>query len=334
MKNKALITGITGQDGSYLAELLLDKGYDVVGIYRPESPDKNIGKVKNKIILYKGDIQNKDFIKEVILTEKPNEIYNLASIATVAKPWDDPVNIINVTGIVPINILEILRGNLLETKFFQASSAEMFGDPTESPQSEKTIFLPKNPYGMGKLLAYQAIAQYRAQHKIFAVSGILFNHESPRRGEGFITRKITKTLTRIEAGLEKELVVGNLNAVRDWGFAGDYVEAMWMSLQNGIADDYVIASGETHTVRDFVNATAKALNLPIFWEGGDEHEIGKDSQGSVVVRISKDFYRPVEKVDRCGDISKIKKALGWEPDTSFEKLVELMVMADRKALTG
>jgi GDPmannose 4,6-dehydratase len=306
---RALITGITGQDGSYLAELLVEKGYSVVG--------------------YKGDVTDYELLAKTITKEKPDELYNLASIATVAKPWDDTLRVLQVTGLAPVALLEILRKESPRTKFFQASSAEMFGDPENSPQSERTPFRPKNPYGMGKLLAHLAVGQYRVQHDLFAVSGILFNHESPRREEGFVTRKITRTLARIQAGVEKELVVGNVNAIRDWGFAGDYVEAMWQMLQADVPDDYVIASGKTHTVRDFINATAKALNFKIVWEGNGENEVGKDMKGNIVVRVSKDFYRLVEKVDRCGDISKIKKTLGWKPKTSFEDLVRMMVIAEK-----
>ena len=321
---RALITGVTGQDGSYLAELLLEKGYEVAGLDRTGFN----GSINEKVKLYTGDISDSASLAEIIKKEEPDELYNLASIATVAKPWEDPVNIIQVTGIVPVAILETLRQKSPRTKFFQASSAEMFGNPERSPQNEDTPFHPISPYGLGKLLAHLAVGQYRAQHNLFAVSGVLFNHESPRRGEGFVTRKITKMLARIKTGAEKELVLGNLNAIRDWGFAGDYVEAMWEMLQAKNPDDYVIASGETHTVRDFINAAAHALNVSITWEGEGENEVGKDSKGTVVVRVSKEFYRQIEKVDRCGDISRIQKALGWKPKTTFTELVRLMVEAE------
>lgn len=326
---RAFITGITGQDGSYLAEFILEKGYGVSGLHLPDTPMVFIDSIREKIKLYTGDITDGDALTEIVRTEKPDELYNLASVATVAKPWEDPLSVIKITGLAPIALLEILRKESPRTKFFQASSVEMFGDPQICPQNEDTPFHPKNPYGTGKLLAHLAVGQYRTQHKLFAVSGILFNHESPRRGEGFVTRKITKTLARIKAGTEKELVLGNLNAVRDWGFAGDYVEAMWAMLQGETPDDYVIASGEIHTVRDFVNAAAGALNFEITWEGRGENEIGKDTKGNVVVRASKDFYRPIEKVDRCGDISKIQKTLGWKPKTNFTELVRMMVEAEK-----
>jgi GDPmannose 4,6-dehydratase len=321
---RALITGVTGQDGSYLAEFLVGKGYRVIGLDRKGSGDA----IGEKITLYKGDITDGKLLSEIIAKEKPDEIYNLASVATVAKPWEDPLHVLQVTGLASIAMLEILKKESPQTKFFQASSAEMFGDPEESPQNENIPFHPKNPYGLGKLLAHLAAGQYRREFTLFSVSGILFNHESPRRGEGFVTRKITRTLARIKAGAEKELVLGNVSAVRDWGFAGDYVEAMWMMLQADVPDDYVLASGEAHTVRDFVSAAARALDLGIMWEGEGENEVGKDAKGNVIVRVSRDFYRPTEKVDRRGDISKIQKALGWKPRTSFESLVRMMVEAD------
>lgn len=326
---RALITGITGQDGSYLAELLAGKGYGVVGLRRAESSLVFLGSLQEKIKLYTGDITDGDLLAEIIRKERPDEIYNLASVATVAEPWEDPLQVLRVTGLAPIALLEVLRTESPQTRFFQASSAEMFGDPQRSPQDENTRFQPKNPYGLGKLLAHLAVGQYRARHGLFAVSGILFNHESPRRGEEFVTRKITGTLARIRADVEKELVLGNVNAIRDWGFAGDYVEAMWAMLQADVPDDYVIASGETHTVRDFVNATAKALNFEIMWESKGDTEVGKDAEGNVVVRVSKDFFRPVEKVGRCGNISKITKSLGWKPRTNFENLIQIMIKAEK-----
>lgn len=325
---RAFITGITGQDGSYLAELLLQKGYRVSGLCRTGASTKNIEHIRERVTLYEGDITDTAVLSKKIKEEKPDEVYNLASIATVAKPWEDPLHVLKVTGLAPVATLDILKRESPQTRFFQASSAEMFGDPAESPQNEETACHPKSPYGMGKLLAHLAVGQYRKQHKLFAVSGILFNHESPRRGEGFVTRKITRTLAHIRAGIEKELIVGNLDAVRDWGFAGDYVEAMWAMLQADVPDDYVLASGETHTVRDFVDAAAEALDFKITWEGAGENEVGKDAGGNVLVRVSKDFYRPAEKIDRCGDISKIRKALGWEPKTRFKDLVSMMIEAD------
>lgn len=325
---RALITGITGQDGSYLAELLVGKGYHVAGLRYSGAPPSFIEALGNRIALYEGDIADQDALADIIRKERPDELYNLASIATVAKPWEDPLSVLKVTGLAPIALLEILKKESPQTKFFQASSAEMFGDPEESPQDERTPYKPRSPYGLGKLMAHLAVEQYRAEYGLFAVSGILFNHESPRRAEGFVTRKITKSLARIRAGIEKELIVGNLNAVRDWGFAGDYVEAMWQMLQAKAPKDYIIASGQTHTVRDFINAAAQTLAIKITWEGEGEAEVGRDKKGSVIVRGSKEFFRPVERVNRRGDISKIQKELGWKPKTRFEDLVRMMVEAD------
>ncbi|MEK7101795.1 MAG: GDP-mannose 4,6-dehydratase [Patescibacteria group bacterium] len=325
---RALITGITGQDGSYLAELLVAKGYHVAGLQQSGAPLTFIEHLRENVTLYEGDITDGDLLTEIIRKEKPDELYNLASVATVSKPWEDPLHVLKITGFAPITLLEIIKKESPHTKFFQASSAEMFGDPEQSPQNENTSFHPKNPYGLGKLLAHLAVGQYREQHRLFAVSGILFNHESPRRGEGFVTRKITKTLARIRAGMEKELVVGNLDAVRDWGFAGDYVEGMWMMLNARVPDDYVLASGETHTVRDFIQTAARVLGLSVAWEGKGDTEVGKDANGGVVVRVSKEFFRPTEKVDRRGDISKIQANVGWKPKTRFEELVRIMVEAD------
>lgn len=326
---RALITGVTGQDGSYLAEFLVQKRYDVVGLHRPDAPCTFIDSIQAKLKLYAGDVTDSDLLTAIIRKERPDEIYNLASVATVAKPWEDPLHVLKVTGLAPIALVEILRKESPQTRFFQASSAEMFGDPEKSPQHEDTPFHPRSPYGIGKLMSHLSVGQYRRECNLFAVSGILFNHESPRRGERFVTRKITQTLMRIKAGTEKELIVGNVNAVRDWGFAGDYVKAMWTMLQAETPDDYVIASGETHTVRDFVNAAAEVLDFKITWEGEGENEVGRDAKGNVIVRVSKEFFRPVEKVERCGDISKIQKVLGWKPRTNFENLVSMMVEAEK-----
>lgn len=318
----ALITGVGGQDGSYLAELLLANGYSVSGVDR-----RNVGSVDGVEIIV-GNILKRDFVLDLVY-RKFDEIYNLASVSTVQSPWEDPVGTVESTALAPLYFLEAIRTLSPSTRFFQASSTEMHGDVAESPQNETTAFRPRSPYGFGKLFAHNMIEKYRSMHGIFAVSGILFNHESPRRSTHFVTRKITSTLVRIANGENEVLVLGNLDAKRDWGFAGDYVEAMWMMLQTDIPDDYIIASGESHTVRDFVEATASALNLKVIWEGSGDNEVGKDAKGNALVRVSKEFFRPIEKVDRCGDISKIKKTLGWKPKTSFAELVRMMVEAEK-----
>lgn len=309
---RALITGIAGQDGSYLAELLVSKGYAVEGVDRGD-----------------GDLLDPDFVRSLV-EKRYDEIYNLASISTVASPWEDPVGVVKSTALIPLLFLEAIRSVCPRTKFFQASSAEMYGDPAESPQTEETRFDPRSPYGYGKLLAHQAAEGYRTNHDVFAVSGILFNHESPRRGTHFVTRKITSTLARIARGSGEVLQLGNVDAKRDWSFAGDIVRGMWMSLQHTKPDTYVFASGEVHTVREFVEEAAKALGIKLRWEGRGVKEKGLDEKGRIVVAINPDFYRSLEKQIRCGDISKIKKALGWKPETSFKKLVEMMAAFDAK----
>ncbi len=326
---KALITGITGQDGSYLAEFLLAKGYAVSGLTRGAGADtcKNLEKVRNSLQLFSGDISDEAFLQEIIFKCAPDEIYNLASFSSVISPWENPVGVSEITGVVPVKILEIIRKTNPAIKFFQASSAEMFGNPNECPQSERTPFLPKNPYGVAKLFAHGMAERYREDHGIFACSGILFNHESPRRGDHFVTQKIIKTLARIAFGEDIILELGNLDSTRDWGFAGDYVEAMWGMLQEEKASDYVIATGEAHTVREFVEAAASCFGMKIFWEGKSENEVGKNTKGKILVRVNTEFYRPVETVARLGDIEKIHATLGWKPKTDFHTLVEMMAKA-------
>lgn len=308
---KALITGIRGQDGSYLAELLRAKGYEVVGTSRTE------GALSRERVTQ-------------LVSQKFDEIYNLASVATVAKPWEDPAGTVEIAGMVPLYFLEAIHAHAPATKFFQASSAEMYGDPQQSPQSETTPLAPRSPYGWGKLLAHEAVEAYRNMHNVFAVSGILFNHESPRRRPEFITRKITKTLFEISQGKAQELVVGNLESRRDWAAAQDIVEAMWMTLQAPHAGSFIMASGQTHSVRELIEEAAHCLGMQIAWEGQNEQEVGRDAQGVVRVRVSKDFYRPVETKERRGDISKIKQQIGWQPKTSFKQLVKEMVEAEGK----
>ena len=325
MNKTALITGITGQDGSYLAELLLEKGYEVTGVMRGEG-NANIKAIREKLTLISGDIGDPVFV-ESLVAKKYDEIYNLASIATVAEPLKDIPEIERVTAGAPLHFLEAIRAKSPKTKFFQASSAEMYGNVTESPQGETTAFAPVNPYGEAKLKAHQAVEKYRAEG-IFAVSGILFNHESPRRPETFVTRKITSTLTRISHGSHEVLTLGNLNAMRDWSYAGDIVSAMWMSMQAPVSDSYVFASGEVHTVREFADAAANALGMPISWEGEGENEVGKDVTGKTVVKVNPAFFRPVEAHARQGNIAKAVRLLKWKPAVPFYELVRMMVNED------
>ncbi len=326
----ALITGITGQDGSYLAELLLEKGYSVTGIVREGSDASNIEGIKSKLKLVEGKVTDADLMRKLI-SEGPNEFYNLASVTTVAGSWESPIEVSTVGGLVPLYILDAIHRTSPETRFFQASSAEMYGATTESPQSEKTLFQPKNPYGASKLFAHHMVENYRTLG-VFAVSGILFNHESPRRPEIFVTRKITSTLARIAHGSNETLTLGNMNAKRDWSYAGDICNGMWMSLQEPKADTYVFASGETHSVREFVEAAAKALGMVITWEGYGEKEMGRDATGRVVVKVDPAFFRPIETHVRQGNIAKATAIMGWKPKVTFEELVGMMVEEDVKKL--
>ncbi|MBU6214858.1 GDP-mannose 4,6-dehydratase [Patescibacteria group bacterium] len=321
----ALITGVAGQDGSYLAELLLKKGYEVHGVCRPHS---SLPASLAAVHLHEGDAGDETLIR-ALADRSFTEIYNLASVSTVASPWEDPAATITSTGMIPLRYLEAIRAQSPSTKFFQASSAEMYGDPLESPQTEATPFAPRNPYGFGKLLAHEAVEGYRTQFKLFAVSGILFNHESPRRPPRFVTRKITSTLARIVRGSDETLELGNLDAVRDWSFAGDIAEGMWRSLQHPTPDTYVFASGETHTVREFVEAAARALSLPLRFEGHGIDERGYHAAtGALVVAVNPVFFRPLEARPRQGDPSKLRSVLQWRPATSFEELVQIMVRAE------
>jgi len=317
---KALITGITGQDGSYLAELLLDKGYEVYGMVRRSSTE-NFGRIehiRDKIKLLQADLLDQFSIISAVKEANPDEIYNLAAQSFVPTSWDQPVLTGEFTALGVTRILESIRHVNRGIKFYQASSSEMFGKVMEVPQKESTPFYPRSPYGVAKVYGHYITVNYRESYDIFASSGILFNHESPRRGLEFVTRKITYNAVKIKLGLEKTISLGNLDAKRDWGFAGDYVEAMWLMLQQDKPDNYVVATGETHTVEELVRAAFDYLNLD--WK---KH-----------IKIDPRFIRPAEVELLIGDSSKAKKELGWIPKYSFEGLVKMMVDADYKLLTG
>ena len=328
MNKRALITGITGQDGSYLAELLLLKGYSLVGITSGKSSKHNLSSIEERIEWIAGDITDEAFVRETVRNVMPDEIYNLASIATVAEPWKDVPELARVVALTPLYFLEAIRALDPRIRFFQASSAEMFGAPLESPQNELTPLVPRNPYGIGKVFAHSMVGGYRANHKLFAASGILFTHESPRRPDQFVTRKITSSLAKIKLGLLDHFELGNLDAKRDWGFAGDYTDAMWRMLQTETPDDYVIATGEAHTVREFVQESAKVLGMKIAFEGSGVDEVGKDEEGKVILTVNPAFFRPIEEVVRCGDASKLRAATAWRPAVSFGALVAMMAQAD------
>lgn len=322
---KALITGITGQDGSYLAEFLLGKGYDVYGIIR-RSSSINTDRIdhiyqepqatRKRLNLVYGDLNDASSINHLIKTIKPDEVYNLAAQSHVKVSFEVPEYTSEVTGLGTLRILEAIREAGFKTKFYQASSSELYGRSAKVPQSETTPFTPVSPYAVAKLFAYWTTVNYRESYDIFACNGILFNHESPRRGETFVTRKITRAIARIKHGLQDTLYLGNLEAKRDWGYAKDYVEAMWLMLQQKQADDFVIATGETHTVREFVQIAFDYAKLD--WKK--------------YVKIDKRYFRPLEVDILQGDYSKAKKKMGWKPRTSFKELVKIMVDADMQAV--
>ena len=313
---KALITGITGQDGSYLAELLLEKGYKVYGLTRRTSTVNNerIKHIQEKIELVQGDLLDQSSLTVAVEETEPEEVYNLAAQSFVKTSWNQPVLTGEFTAIGVTRMLEAVRAVNPKIKFYQASSSEMFGQVTETPQKETTRFYPRSPYGVAKVYGHYLTVNYRESYDLFACSGILFNHESPRRGLEFVTRKISHAVARISLGLQDKLELGNLDSKRDWGFAGDYVEAMWLMLQQETPDDYVIATGENHSVREFV---ALAFNV-----------VGITDWEKHVVSDKKEYLRPAEVDYLIGDYSKAKKVLKWEPKTSFKELVEMMVKAD------
>lgn len=313
---KALITGITGQDGSYLAELLLDKGYKVYGLKRrTATPNfENIKHIQKEIDFFSGDLRDMTSLAEAIQAIKPDEVYNLAAQSFVGDSWRQPIYTGEVTGLGVTNVLEAIRLSKPDTRFYQASSSEMFGKVVETPQTEKTPFYPRSPYGVAKVYGHWITVNYRESYGMYACSGILFNHESPRRGIEFVTRKVTDAVAKIKMGKQKNLHLGNLDAKRDWGFAGDYVKAMWLMLQQGEPDDYVIATGETHTVKELVEIAFEHVGLN--WQ----EYIVQDQQ----------FMRPAEVDILLGDPSKAKQQLNWEPQLNFVQLVKMMVEHDLK----
>lgn len=337
---RALITGITGQDGSYLAEFLLEKGYEVHGIIRRSSSfntdriehlyqDPHINGVR--LFLHYGDLSDGSNVARLLEKIKPDEIYNLGAQSHVRVSFDVPEYTADVTGIGTLRLLDAIKETGIKTKFYQASSSELYGKVMETPQKETTPFYPRSPYGVAKLYSYWITVNYRESYGIFACNGILFNHESPRRGETFVTRKITRGLARILAGKDACLYLGNLDAKRDWGYAKDYVEAMWMMLQQKKPDDYVIATGETHSVRDFIEECAKILKIDLKWKGKGIKEIGYDNKTKKpIIRIDQKYYRPAEVDLLLGDPSKARKKLNWKPKTKFKQLVKIMIEADLK----
>jgi len=338
---KALITGITGQDGSYLAELLLEKGYEVHGMIR-RSSSFNTGRINHiyrdpheknvRLFLHYGDLNDASSINTLLRNIKPAEIYNLGAQSHVRVSFDIPEYTGEVDALGTVRILEGIRETGLETKFYQASSSELYGKVVETPQKESTPFYPRSPYACAKAYAFYITQNYRESYGMYACNGILFNHESPRRGETFVTRKITRAAARIKLGMLECLYLGNLDAKRDWGFAGDYVEAMWLMLQQDKAEDYVIATGETYMVRTFAEMVFSRLGMPLEWRGSGLQEVGINAAtGKTLIRIDPKYFRPAEVDLLLGDPSKARRELGWAPKTSFAQLVHMMTDADLQA---
>ncbi len=338
----ALITGITGQDGAYLAELLIKKGYEVHGIRRRASlfnTDRidhlyqDPHQPNTRMFLHYGDMTDSSSLIRIIKQVQPDEIYNLAAQSHVAVSFEEPEYTANSDGLGALRILEAIRLLGLEgkTRFYQASTSELYGLVQEIPQKESTPFYPRSPYAVAKLYAYWITVNYREAYGIYACNGILFNHESPIRGETFVTRKITRALARIKLGLQECLYIGNLNAKRDWGHAKDYVEMQWLMLQQGQPEDYVIATGIQHSVRDFIELAAKELDIQIDWEGKGLNERGYDSSGKCIIAVDPGYFRPTEVETLLGDPAKAKEKLGWVPRIGFGELVAEMVREDLKS---
>ena len=334
---KALITGITGQDGSYLAELLLDKGYKVHGLIR-RSSSFNTGRIdhiinskiyEDQFFFHHGDLTDASSINRILEKVEPDEIYNLAAQSHVQVSFEMPDYTAQVDALGTLRFLDGIRETRIETKFYQASTSELFGKVLENPQTEKTPFYPRSPYAVAKLYAYWIIVNYREAYDIFACNGILFNHESPRRGETFVTRKITRAVSRIKEGLQETLLLGNLDAKRDWGYAPEYCEGMYLMLQQETPDDFVLATGKQYSVRKFVELAFKELEIDIEWHGKGESEVGVHAiSGKKIVKVDSKYYRPTEVDTLLGDASKAKKLLGWEAKTSLDELVKKMVHSD------
>ena len=336
---KALIAGITGQDGSYLAEILLDKGYEVHGIIRRSSSFNReridhlyIGNrelMDKRLYLHYGDLTDASNLNRILEKVVPEEIYNLAAQSHVKVSFDMPEYTAQVDAVGTLRFLDAIRETGTKTRFYQASTSELFGKAQTIPQNEHTPFYPRSPYGVAKLYGYWIVINYREAYNLYACNGILFNHESPRRGEAFVTRKITLAASRIKLGLQDSVALGNLNAKRDWGYAQEYCEGMWKMLQLDAPDDFVLATGETHTVREFAEITFRELDMPIVWKGEGPNERGiSERTGKTLVTTDPRYYRPTEVELLIGDASKAKRILGWSPKTTFVELVKMMTRAD------
>jgi len=342
MPKKALITGITGQDGSYLVEFLLEKGYEVHGIIR-RSSSFNTDRIDHiyrdphekdvKMLLHYGDLTDGSNVSRLLDKIQPDEIYNLGAQSHVKVSFELPVYTANTVGMGTLRLLDAIKDKKMNTKFYQAGSSEMFGKVLEVPQKETTPFYPRSPYSCAKVFAHWTTINHRESYDLFACNGIMFNHESPRRGGTFVTKKITNAFVKIKLGKQDKVYLGNLDAKRDWGYAKDYVEAMWLMLQQEKPDDYVVAMGENHSVREFVELTAKMLGFDFEWKGKGLDEIGVDKNtGKTIIEIDEKYFRPAEVEELIGDPSKAKEKLGWVPKTKFKELVRIMVEAEFEEL--
>jgi GDPmannose 4,6-dehydratase len=340
---RALITGITGQDGSYLAELLLSKGYEVYGMIR-RSSSFNTSRIDHiyqdpheadvRLRLVYGDLADASSLNQLVSSIRPDEVYNLGAQSHVRVSFEMPEYTTDITGLGCVRLLEAIRKADVPCRFYQASSSEQYGKALETPQTERTPFNPRSPYAFAKSMAFYATRNYRDAYGMFAVNGILFNHESPRRGETFVTRKITRGVAAIVRGTRQKLFLGNLDARRDWGFAGDYVEAMWRMMQADAPDDFVIATGETHSVREFCEAAFAHVDMPLQWTGEKRQEKGIGLDGRVLVEIDPRYFRPTEVEAIQGDATKARRELGWKPTVGFQQLVRMMVEADLNLLAA
>jgi GDPmannose 4,6-dehydratase len=335
---RALITGVTGQDGSYLTELLLEKGYEVHGIIRRSSSFNtarldhlyNNSKIFDRqFFTHYGDLTDSSNLNRILERVQPDEIYNLAAQSHVRVSFEVPEYTAEVDAIGTLRFLDAIKDQGIKTRFYQASTSELFGKIQEIPQTETTPFYPRSPYGVAKIYGFWIVVNYREAYNLYACNGILFNHESPRRGETFVTRKITRAAARIKMGIQDHLTLGNLDAKRDWGYAPEYIEAMWCMLQQAEPDDFVIATGETHSVREFIEVAFGELDLQLSWEGEKEKELGRDrTTGKILIKIDPVYYRPTEVDILMGNPAKAKAKLGWEPKVKFDELARLMVQAD------
>jgi GDPmannose 4,6-dehydratase len=340
---KALLTGVTGQDGSYLAELLLAKGYEVHGVVRRASTfnRQRIDHLRSqqpgqeRLFLHYGDLGDSESLNQIVATTRPDEVYNLAAQSHVAISFSMPTYTGEVTGLGMVRLLEAVRQHVPEARVYQASTSELYGKVEETPQNERTPFHPRSPYGVAKLYSFWATVNYREAYGMFATNGILFNHESPRRGENFVTRKVTRAVAEIASGKRQLVALGNLNAQRDWGYAGDYVEAMWLMLQGREPRDYVIGTGRTHSVRELVETAFSEVGIGLAWQGQGKDEVGCDQDtGEVRVKVDPNYFRPAEVDLLLADPTRAREELGWEPKVTFEELVKMMVKADLELVKG